>query len=83
MEEEVTIFTRNGREYGVTDDGRLYKLKDTGDIFIGWLKNGVYTPSNDIQAKRNKIDSEARKRLAKAKFEDAVKKRMDQLRNSK
>jgi hypothetical protein len=81
--DELTVITRNGREYGVTNDGSLYKLKDTGDKFIGWLDNGVYTPSNDIQVKRNKIESEARKRLAKAKFEDAVKKRMDELRGSK
>ena len=73
---ETTLIEKNGREYWIGDDKKLYNSKEK---FIGWLDNGVYVPSNDIQVKRNRIDSEARKRLNKAKFEESVKKRMNEL----
>ena len=73
---EVTLIEKNGREYWIGDDNKLYNSKDK---FIGWLYNGVYVPSNDIRIKRNRIDIEARKRLNKAKFEESVKKRMNEL----
>jgi hypothetical protein len=76
---ETHLIIKNGRRYWISEDGQLF---NDNEKFIGWYKDGVYRPSSDIQIKRDRIDCEARKRLAKAKFEDAVKKRMNELRKT-
>ena len=85
---ECDVIEKNGREYLLTPDSRLFT--STGK-FIGWLNNGVYEPSTKIlrrrEQERERIDQEARARLfyererqKKERFEEAVKRRMNELR---
>jgi len=85
---ECDVIEQHGREYLLAPDSRLFT--STGK-FIGWLINGVYEPSSKILKKREqereRIDQEARARLfyererqKKERFEEAVKRRMDELR---
>jgi hypothetical protein len=87
-EGEYDVIEQHGREYLITEDKRLFTLQGK---YIGWLNNGVYEPSPKILKKREqereRIDQEARARLfyererqKKARFEEAVKRRMDELR---
>ena len=84
---ETEHIEKNGKTYWLSADKRLF---NSNEKFIGWLEDGVYTPSPKIQKIRDIIDAEARKRLEeekllknKLKLEDAIKKRMNELRNQK
>ena len=74
---ETHLITKNGREYWITDDYELFNKKDK---FIGWYKSGIYTPSPAIQVRRNIIEAEAKKRLNEEKLEEAIKRRITELR---
>jgi ribosomal protein S21 len=87
-EGEYDVIEQHGREYLITEDKRLFTLQGK---YIGWLNNGVYEPSTKIlkrrEQERERIDQEARARLfyekerqKKQRFEEAVKRRMDELR---
>lgn len=85
---ECDVIEKNGREYLLTDDKRLFT---TEGKFIGWLFNGIYEPSPKIRRQREhereRVEQEAQKRLyyekerlKKERFEEAVLRRMDELR---
>ena len=74
---ETHLITKNGRRYWINAD---YELFNDEDKFIGWYKSGVYTPSPKIQKRRDLVDEEAQRRLNEEKFEEAIKRRMNELR---
>ena len=85
---ECDVIEKNGREYLLAPDSRLFTSEGK---FIGWLINGVYEPSSKIKKRREhereRVEQEAKKRLyyererlKKERFEEAVRKRMDELR---
>ena len=76
-EVETHLITKNGRRYWISAE---YELFNDEDKFIGWYKAGIYTPSPAIQVRRNKIEGEAQRRLNEEKFEEAIKRRMTELR---
>ena len=87
-EGEYDVIEQHGREYLITEDKRLFTLQGK---YIGWLNNGVYEPSTKIlkrrEQERERIEQEAHKRLyeekerqKKQRFEEAVKRRMNELR---
>ena len=86
-EGEYDVIEQHGREY-LLSDNRVFTLQGK---YIGWLNNGVYEPSTKIlkrrEQERERIEQEARARLfyekerqKKQRFEEAVKRRMDELR---
>ena len=87
-EGEFDVIEKHGREYLLSEDKRLFTLEGK---YIGWLNNGVYEPSTKIlkqrERERDRIEQEAQKRLyeekerlKKARFEEAVRNRMNELR---
>ena len=85
---DFEVIEQHGREYLISEDKRLFTLKGK---YIGWLNNGVYEPSSKIlrrrEIERERVDQEAHRRLyyererqKKEQFEEAVLRRMNELR---
>ena len=86
-EGEYDVIEQHGREY-LLSGNRLFTLRGK---YIGWLNNGVYEPSTKIlrrrEQERERVEQEAQKRLyeekerqKKQRFEEAVTRRMNELR---
>lgn len=82
-EGEYDVIEQHGREY-LLSGNRVFNLREK---YIGWLNNGVYEPSTKILKRRERVEQEAQKRLyeekerqKKERFEQAVVRRMNELR---
>jgi hypothetical protein len=89
-EGEFYVIEKHGREY-LLSGNRLFTVQGK---YIGWLNNGVYEPSTKILKKREKREMERqlvefaahyrlqqeREQQKKQRFEEAVRKRMNELR---
>lgn len=86
-EGEYDVIEQHGREY-LLSGNRVFTLRGK---YIGWLNKGVYEPSTKILKKREmerelvelaahyRLQQE-KERKKKQRFEEAVKRRMDELR---
>jgi hypothetical protein len=71
---DCDLVIRNGKEFAIADDGRVFNSKDK---LIGWLIDNKYTPTESIRRMREKVYAEAQRRVDEV---NAKKKALDEKR---